>query len=117
LRQIVQLAIESMVVNWGKSIGRNCVDGSNRSNSNTAAGLIPFSWTYEKLLYGCMTLSNPSKPNVRSDTLSHERDSLNEASTPASTTVRTPLPALITGLVGVGSSGIKLGINGSSMLA
>src|SRR5438445_670466 len=47
--------VESMLVNWGKSIGRNCVDGSNRSNSKTAAGLIPLSWTYEKFVYGCMT--------------------------------------------------------------
>src|SRR5262249_59690479 len=103
LRQIVQLAMESMVVNCGKSNIGNWVEGSNRSNCKTEAGLIPFTWTYEKSVYGWMTWSNPSRPKVRSDTSSQERESLNEPSTPASYTVRRPLPPFMTGLAGVGS--------------
>src|SRR5207244_10277513 len=40
-RQTVQLSIESTEVNCGKSIGRSCVEGSNRSNWRMEAGSAP----------------------------------------------------------------------------
>src|ERR1700719_3054833 len=40
-RQTVQLSIESIEVNCGKSIGRSWVEGSNRSNWRMEAGEAP----------------------------------------------------------------------------
>src|SRR5713101_8842337 len=64
-RQTVQSAIESIVVNCGKSIARSCVDGSNRSNCKMERGLGPSSFTYEKSVNGWITCINPSNPKAR----------------------------------------------------
>src|SRR5713101_7111810 len=80
-RQTVQLAIESIEVNCGKSIARSCVDGSNRSNCKIESGLGPFSETYEKLVNGWTTWRSPSRPNARLWTFSQVRENLKEAST------------------------------------
>ena len=64
-----------MVVNSGKSIGRNFVVGSTRSNCKIAAGLTPGSETHEKLVNGWMTCRKPSSPSALSlDLLPGTRD-------------------------------------------
>src|SRR6266571_7239810 len=81
-RQTVQLSIESIGVNCGKSIARSWVEGSNRSNSKIDVGFGPFSETYEKSVNGWITCIRPSNPNARLCTFSHVCDILKEASAP-----------------------------------
>src|SRR5205823_13806691 len=111
-RHTVQLSIESMVVNCGKSIARNCVEGSNRSNCKMDVGLGPSSLTYEKFVKGWMTCINPSNPQVRLCTFSQVREILKEASAPVLNTERNVSPSNLTGLAVVGGGRIKSGTSG-----
>src|SRR5215510_4357852 len=111
-RQTVQSAIESIGVNWGKSIARSCVEGSNRSNSKIERGLGPSSFTYEKSVNGWITCISPSKPRTRLCTSSHLREILNEASAPVSKTLRKVSPSNLMGLVVDGGGRIVSGTSG-----
>ena len=111
-RQTVQLSIESIGVNCGKSIARSWVEGSNRSNCKIDIGFGPFSETYEKFVNGWMTWRRPSRPNARLWTFSHVRETLKEASTPVSKTVRNVSPPKSIGLARVGLGRRKSGTSG-----
>src|SRR5438552_14383194 len=111
-RQTVQSAIESVVVNCGKSIARSCVDGSNRSNRKIESGFGPFSETYEKSVNGWITCISPSNPNARLCTFSHFCEILKEASAPVSKTLRKVSPSNLMGLAVVGGGRIKSGTSG-----
>src|SRR5437868_15243647 len=50
--QSVQLSMESIGVNCGKSIARSWVEGSNRSNGKIESGFGPFAEAYEKFVNG-----------------------------------------------------------------
>src|SRR4051794_28624926 len=101
-----------MVVNCGKSMARNCVDGSNRSNCRIEVGLTPFSLTYEKSVNGWITCINPSSPSALLCTFSHLREILNEASAPLLKTVRKASPSNLMGSANVGGGRIKFGTRG-----
>ena len=111
-RQTVQLAIESMGVNCGKSIARSWVDGSNRSNCKIEMGFGPFSEAYEKFVNGWITWRSPSRPTARLCTFSHVREILKEASAPALKTVRNVSPPKSIGLASVGLGKRKSGTSG-----
>src|SRR6266853_183794 len=111
-RQTVQLSIESIGVNCGKSIARSWVEGSNRSNCKSERGFGPSSFTYEKSVNGWITCISPSKPNELLCTFSHLREILNEASAPVSKTLRNVSPSNLMGLAVVGGGRIKSGTSG-----
>src|SRR5215469_15029087 len=102
-----------MGVNCGKSIARNCVEGSYRSNPKMEVGLGPSSLTHEKSVNGCMTCINPSRPQALLCTFSHVREILNEASAPALKTERNVSPSNLMGFAVVGGGRIKFGSSGS----